>query len=89
MLNKLFNLIDEAHERAALGLFVSAWLMRVYADFGDWATVAMFALAAITLVGQKRYAGLSIGPGGIVVNNNSNVQADNDDSPLGLELGEE
>lgn len=65
MLNKLFNLIDEAHERAALGLFLSAWALRMFAGFDDWATVAMFALASITLVGQQRYAGLSVGPSGV------------------------
>jgi len=65
MLSKLFSLIDDVHERAAIGLFASAWSLRMYADFGDWPTVAMFALASITLVGQQRFAGMSIGPTGV------------------------
>jgi hypothetical protein len=74
MLNKLLSLVDEAHERAALGLFVSAWFLRLFAGFDDWATVAMFSLAAVTLLGQQRYAGISIGPNGVQVNaNNADV----------------
>jgi len=90
MLEKIWSLIDDAHERAALGLFASAWFLRLYAGFDDWATVAMFGLAAVTLVGQQRYAGLSVGPQGFSV---ASIEAETtvvvkSDNPLQNETAE-
>lgn len=88
MLKYLMTCVDEVHERAALGLFVSAWFLRLFAGFDDWATVAMFGLAAVTLVGQQRYAGLSVGPQGFSVKHTESKTEIQTDEPLNLELSE-
>lgn len=90
MFKFIWSLVDEAHERAALGLFVSAWLLRLFADFGDWSTVSMFALAAVTLVGQQRYAGLNFGPSGFSVSaqTETKVSVAPDEDTLPIELQE-
>lgn len=98
MIEKLFGFVDEVHERAALGLFLSAWLLRLFVGFDDWATVSMFALAAVTLVGQQRFAGLSVGPSGVnfgaqnIVNVDATTTTTNpraaEADPLDMELSE-
>jgi hypothetical protein len=58
-MSKLKTLLDEAHEQAALGLFLTGLGLELFTPFDDKATVAVFFLAAVTLLGSKRFQGFS------------------------------
>lgn len=62
MIDRLIALLDEAHERLALALFMAAIGLELFADFDDFATVSVLLLACVTLLGQERYRGFSAGP---------------------------
>ena len=51
----LRGLVDEAHEQAALGLFVTGIALELWTPFDDYATVAVLTLSCMTLFGSKRY----------------------------------
>lgn len=55
------KLIDEAHERAALVLFLTALGLELFAGFGDGSTVAILFLSVLTLFGSERYDAFSVG----------------------------
>lgn len=61
------QLFDEHHEIAAWLVIVMAALGRGFDKLSDWPTVAMVALALLTLLGSGRFAGVKVGPGGVEV----------------------
>lgn len=61
------QLFDEHHEIAAWLIIIMAASGRWFDKLGDWPTVAMFALALLTLLGSERFGGVKIGPGGVEV----------------------
>lgn len=60
LVNILKNALDEAHEQAALGLFLTALGLELWTPFDDYATLGVLSLAMVTLLGSKRYRGFTL-----------------------------
>ncbi len=56
----LHSLLDEAHEQAAFGLFLTALGLELFTAFDDFATLGVLLLACVTLFGSKRYQGFQV-----------------------------
>lgn len=54
--------LDEAHEQAAILIFIAAICLRVFTDMGDYATLGTLFLSVVTLLGMKRFKGFKVGP---------------------------
>lgn len=60
IVNFLHGLVDEAHEQAAFGLFLTALGLELFTAFDDFATLGVLLLACVTLFGSKRYQGFRV-----------------------------
>jgi len=67
MIDFVKSLFDERHEVAAWAVLALTVAGLQTGRLGDWPAVALVCVSLITLLGSARYAGISIGPNGVDV----------------------
>ena len=66
-IERIRDLFDEHHEVAAWLVLVGSFVLLSVGKLEQWPFVAMVGLSLLTLLGSKRYSGISVGPGGLEV----------------------